>query len=219
MSLNGMLSTAEDRTLGFDCNQVLTPAQVAAFLADGYKFVFRYIPRVARAIYDLTPDEAQMILDAGMGLGIVQHVAGEGWDALADKGRLYGSTAAAQATELGFPKGMCVWCDLEGVDATDSDEQVIAYCDEWHRMVNGAGYNAGLYVGWRTLLSGAQIHDLPFRHYWSAFNLNIDEVPTVRGVQIKQGREKVAHGVKFDPDVASADLIGERAWFFWPQPQ
>jgi hypothetical protein len=112
---------------------------------------------------------------------------------------------------------MLVWCDLEGVNPTDSDQQVIDFCDEWYRAVNGAGLNAGLYVGWRTLLSGAQIHNLPFRHYWSAFNLNADEVPTVRGVQIKQEAEKVAHGVRYDPDIASADLIGDRAWFFWPQ--
>jgi hypothetical protein len=176
MSLKGMLSTAADGTKGFDCNQVLTPLQVQSFLEDGYKFAIRYVPRVNRAAYDLTHDEAQMILDNGMG----------------------------------------VWCDLEGVNPTDSDQQVIDYCDEWYRAVNGAGFNAGLYVGWRTLLSGVQIHNLPFRHYWSAFNLNIDEVPSVRGVQMKQEKEKVAHGVRFDPDVASADLIGDRAWFLWP---
>jgi hypothetical protein len=216
MSLKGMLSTAADGTKGFDCNQVLTPLQVQSFLEDGYKFAIRYVPRVNRAAYDLTHDEAQMILDNGMGVGVVQHVAGEGWDALAEKGRLYGTTAVEQMTDIGFPKGMCVWCDLEGVNPTDSDQQVIDYCDEWYRAVNGAGFNAGLYVGWRTLLSGVQIHNLPFRHYWSAFNLNIDEVPSVRGVQMKQEKEKVAHGVRFDPDVASADLIGDRAWFLWP---
>jgi hypothetical protein len=217
MTLNGMLSTAEDGIKGFDCNQVLTAQQAIAFRDDKFKFVFRYVPRVTRARYDLTAAEAELILDCGLGLGVVQHVAGEGWDALAAKGKLYGETAVQQIFDIGFPKGMLVWCDLEGVNPTDSDQQVIDFCDEWYRAVNGAGLNAGLYVGWRTLLSGAQIHNLPFRHYWSAFNLNADEVPTVRGVQIKQEAEKVAHGVRYDPDIASADLIGDRAWFFWPQ--
>lgn len=215
--LKGMLSTAPDGTMVFDCNAPLSGSQCRAMLADGYAAAIRYVPRVNRASYDLSRNEAELILASGLGVGIVQHVGREGWDASAEKGKLYGATAAAQVLDMGFPKGMQVWCDLEGVDPNDNDPDVIAFCTEWHDAVDEVGLEAGLYVGWRTLLNSNQLYNLPFQHYWSAYNLNRDEFPAVRGVQMKQELQKEAHGVTFDPDIVSADKLGDRCWFFWPQ--
>jgi hypothetical protein len=94
---------------------------------------------------------------------------------------------------------------------------VIDYCVAWHEQVDAAGFNPGLYVGWQPGLSGHQLYALPFSSYWRAFNLNQDQYPLPRGFQMKQEEEKLAHGVRYDPDTASADQMGDRCWFLWPQ--
>jgi hypothetical protein len=222
MTLRGMLSTAEDGTLGFDCNQVLTDEQIQLFVADKFKFVFRYVPRVVRGPLDLKTDEAQRILDGGLGLGIVQHVSAapagrDGWQAVGEKGHRYGEKAAIEARLIGCPSGMHVWLDLEGVETGSDPRDVAAYCIEWYKAVDGAGFNAGLYVGWQPGLTGEQLYSLPFTAYWRAFNLNRDQYPMPRGFQIKQDKEKLAHGVRYDPDTVSADEMGDRCFFLWPQ--
>jgi hypothetical protein len=49
---------------------------------------------------------------------------------------------------------------------------------------SSAGYVLGLYVGANALLSGQQLHDLPFEHYWQSCS----EVPSIpaRGHQMVQ---------------------------------
>lgn len=213
--LPGMLGTVEDGTLGFDCNAVLTLAQAKAFYNDGFRFVFRYISRnYPMNSYDLTAVECEVIHAAGLAIGIVQHVAREGWHATGALGKVYGDNAAKQVASLGFPKGMTVWCDLEGVNTTNPDSDAIAYATEWYNALN-TDYYPGLYCGWHTDLNGTQIGNLPFRSYWSAYNLNANEFPS-RGFQIRQGNESIKHGVKYDPDTASADKHGDRCWFYHP---
>lgn len=216
MTLNGMVSTAEDNTKGFDCNQVLSDRQIAEFVANDYKFVIRYIPRLSPASIDLTTNEAERILKGGLGLGIVQHVSRPQWLAFGDKGRLFGNVAAREANEIGFPKGITVWLDLEEVDPGVHPQDIIEYCREWYDVVNEAGYNPGLYCGYGTGLTGKQLYNLPFRSYWKAYNLNKDEYPLPRGFQIKQDVEQVIANVRFDPDTTQSDSNGDRAWFLWP---
>jgi hypothetical protein len=220
MTLSGLISTAPDALRGFDCNTPLSEDAAKLFLANNYKYAIRYVPRVNRAPNDLTPEEGERILGAGLGLGVVQHVAGapqglDGWIPFGEKGRTYGETAAREAKAIGFPSGMTVWLDLEGVKTGTDDRDVIAYCTEWFDAVN-VEFNPGIYVGWHPGLTGEQISNLPFTSYWRAYNLNHDQYPT-RGFQLVQHEEQVLGGIKFDPDVASADAHGDRCWFLWPQ--
>ena len=53
-------------------------AEARALLAAGYRFVVRYVRRTARHRYDITAEEADVILSAGLGLMLVQHVAPDG---------------------------------------------------------------------------------------------------------------------------------------------
>jgi hypothetical protein len=107
-----------------------------------------------------------------------------------------------------------VWCDLEGVgsegphDGVDPRD-VIQFLNNWHNQVGSAGYTPGLYVGYDPDLTADQLYrNLYFEHYWAAYNLNHDQVPAVRGVQMRQDLEQVLAGVRFDPDTIHADLLG-----------
>ncbi|HEV7389093.1 MAG TPA: hypothetical protein VGN73_10815, partial [Gemmatimonadaceae bacterium] len=101
------------------------------------------------------------------------------------------------------------------------------YCNRWHSAVTGAGYVAGLYVGYHAGLSATQLYRaLRFTHYWSAYNLNADQFPAVRGVQMRQavaGRGDRVPGVTvdFQVDTIRADKLGGQPTLLalegWPE--
>ena len=99
----------------------------------------------------------------------VQHFEGEGWVPSEALGSQYGRNAAANAGAIGFPQGINVWVDLEGVSAHTPAANVIAYCNAWSDEVEGAGFVPGVYVGPG---AGVSSDDLFFRlktkHYWRA---------------------------------------------------
>lgn len=214
--LNGHLYTAPAGIKGFDANAVLTAAALDAFLEAGYVFVVRYVRREAFHAFDLTIDEAERILAAGLALMCVQHVeSADSWIPARQKGAANGATAAGEATRCGMPPGSMVWCDLEGVAPGTPPEMVIDYCNQWHAAVAGAGFLPGLYVGWHAGLTGHQLYEaLRFTHYWAAYNLNANQYPVTRGAQMQQKArtvhdEVVGVGIPdFDVDVTRADALG-----------
>jgi hypothetical protein len=46
-----------------------------------------------------------------------------------DRCTTYGKTAAANAAAVGFPEGVNIWLDLEGVLGSVASEEVIRYCN------------------------------------------------------------------------------------------
>jgi len=203
MLLHGHVFTAPNGSRGFDANETIRPAVAAAFRAHGYRFCVRYVRRDQPHDWDLTPKEATALLDAGLGLMIVQHVESEeSWVPTGDKGKAFGNNAASEAGRIGVPPGVMVWCDLEGVAVGTPADHIIEYCNAWHSAVAGAGYLAGLYVGYHAGLNPTQLYrSLRFSHYWGAYNLNQDQEPSVRGLQMKQFERKpgdVPPGVKVD---------------------
>ena len=159
---------------------------------------------------------------------LVQYVESESsWKPSAAKGSRNGSIAAAEAEKLGFPWGVTIWCDLEGVAAGTSAQTVIDYCNRWHAQVSGAGYVPGLYVGYHARLTPRQLYrSLRFTHYWGAYNLNVDQYPVVRGLQMKQSIPKrdaqLANlGLAFQADKVSSDALGGRPTLLaldgWPE--
>jgi hypothetical protein len=212
--LAGHVYTSPGGVTGFDADRHITAEVAVAFQRHGYQFCVRYVRRDTVNPHDITHDEAAGLLEAGLGLMVVQHVAPAPWTPTADLGAAYGATAATEAHHLGLPSGVTVWCDLEGVAAGTPEKQVIDFCNRWHSEAASAGFVPGLYVGDSPGLGPTQLYrSLRFVHYWSAYNLNDDALPAVRGVQMKQRRAGKAdvvtgHRLEFQVDIVHADALG-----------
>jgi hypothetical protein len=207
---------------GFDCNVPLSTIEARAMVHAGYQFVMRYLPRLAPAKpHDLSRAEIVRLHYAGLAIGAVQHCLDAGWKPNRALGARYGGTAATEAKRLGLPLGVTLWCDLEGVREGTPAAEVIAYGNAWYDAVLAGGYEPGLYVGDHCGLSAHDLYyRLKFQAYWSSYNLNDDELPIVRGVQMRQWRVRVPQrvdGIEFawDGDTVGVDALGGRPLFFF----
>ncbi len=215
MTLPGHVFTGVRGVRGFDANVRVTPQIAAAFSEHGYRFCVRYVRREAFHEQDLNAAEARVILDAGLAFMAVQHVKSEdSWTPTIASGEANGAVAAKEATAIGIPSGTTVWCDLEGVDTATPAADVAAYCNAWHERVAAAGFVPGLYVGWHSGLTPQQLYrSLRFTHYWAAYNLNSDEYPATRGVQMRQSAARPLDRVpgfsfEFQTDTILGDKLG-----------
>ncbi len=153
--LPGTVQSAPPGLQGFDVNDTISAADAAKFKVAGYDFCCRYIPRGAglSSAPSLTNVEAADILNAGLALMAVQHVAPDGWSPNTNLGTVYGSFAANYCSQkVGLPPGMNIWCDLEGIATGTPAADVIAYCQAWYIAVHTAGYVPGIYVGYDVIL-------------------------------------------------------------------
>lgn len=207
-SLSGTVQLAPNQSLGFDANSVISLSVAQQFAAQGYHFCVRYLSRnTPQASGDLSNGEASNILAGGLALMAVQHVQSEGWVPSAELGSSYGSNAATNAQQIGLPAGMNIWLDLEGVAAGTSSQIIIEYCTNWYDQVEAAGYIPGIYVGANCGLSGNQLYDLPFQHYWQSLS-NVPAIPE-RGYQMVQsGVAEPVNGIGIDQDVVQVDNEG-----------
>lgn len=210
-----MLTKLPDGTKGFDCNVPLTDTTASLMKCAGYDFVVRYVRREVHSQADISLSETLNILQSGLGLMLVQHVALPGWSPSYLLGAKYGATAVEHANSIGYPPSALIWCDLEGVKLHTPHTDVIAFCNAWYDAVSKTHYEPGLYVGYQSGLTAEELfRKLRFKRYWSGYNLNKDEFPAVRGVQMKQlpypPRDKRVAGIHFeyDEDVIHADALG-----------
>ena len=209
MTLAGKVIECPAGAHGIDCNQHLSVYAAASFRMKGFRFAIRYVPRHQANAGDLSASEASGILGAGLGLMIVQHVQLPGWSPTGTLGKEYGAFAAKSASDIGYKYGAMLWCDLEGVKVGTDHRDVIAFCNYWYDQVGTAGFTPGLYVGYDGGLTADELYTrLKFSHYWSAYNLNADQFPAKRGVQMKQFLQQRLDGVLYDPDVVQRDLLG-----------
>ena len=228
MSLPGHVFSAPDGVRGFDTTETITARAAVAFRRAGYRFAVRYVRRDKPHASALKGTEARSLLNSGIGLMIVQYVESEtAWSPTANKGTRNGGVAASECELLGVPWGVTVWCDLEGVAAGTPSQRVIDYCNAWHAAVSGAGYVPGIYVGYRAGLTPTQLYRaLRFTHYWGAYNLNVDQYPAVRGIQMKQSKAKSSDrpsgvSIDFQTDRIKADGLRGRPTLLalegWPE--
>lgn len=211
------IGTLADGTRGFDANRRIDAASARAAYAMGYRFAVRYIRRDPVSTRDATAGELLTLLEAGLGVMVVQHVAAEDhWSPSAALGTQYGNTAVEECRRIGLPRGVSVWCDLEGVAPGTLAQSAIDYDNRWYDAVAGAGYAAGTYVGWHDGLTGDQLYfKLKCPRFWGGYNVNSDQAPTRRGFQMRQYAAKaadrfplVAHDSDFDVDIIHADALG-----------
>ena len=228
MTLPGHVFSAPDGVRGFDTAETITPKAAYAFRRAGYRFCVRYVRRDKPHASALKVTEAKSLLAVGIGLMIVQYVESDtAWSPTRAKGSKNGAVAASECEILGVPWGVTVWCDLEGITPGTPSQRVIDYCNAWHAEVSSAGYVPGVYVGYRAGLSPTQLYrSLRFTHYWGAYNLNVDQYPIVRGIQMKQsasrrGDRPSGVTVDFQTDRVRADKLGGRPALLaldgWPE--
>lgn len=194
---------------GFDTDSVVTDAVLTAAEARGYRYIGRYVTRTAPHDYDLSLPEAQRIIAAGFGLFLIQHVAPDGWVPSGGLGTSYAQTALLAAIALRMPYGTPIVLDLEGVKPGTPAAAVIDYANSWHALVAGHGFLPAIYLGWRSGISGKDAYwKLRFTHYFAAYNLNADQYPAVRGVQLQQAKQVKVGGILVDPLTAAVDRLG-----------
>ena len=88
--LTGSIQKAPAGLRGFDANTPIGSQAAAEFYAAGYRFCVRYVGRVEMAWHDLSAEEAEGILAAGLALMPVQHVLDPGWQPTEALGAEYG---------------------------------------------------------------------------------------------------------------------------------
>lgn len=206
--LAGTVQAAPANSLGFDTDTVVSQSVAQAFAKQGYRFCVRYLSLgTSEAAGDLTNQEAINILGGGLALMPVQHVANQGWTPSAALGSTNGSNAANNAFSVGFPPGVNVWLDLEGIASGTPAVNVTDYCVNWFNAVLAAGFVPGLYVGANCILSGTQLYDLPFQHYWQSES-SVPAIPN-RGYQMVQTPVSGdVNGISIDQDVTNVDNEG-----------
>jgi hypothetical protein len=195
---------------GFDTNVSLTKASATALKQAGFAFAIRYLTRKATPPPgDLTKAEMDAILDAGLALMAVQHVAAEGWTPTEALGTEYGTNAAAHAKAVNLPAGTVVFLDLEGVKVGTPAATIIAYCNNWHAPVKAAGYLPGLYVGPNSWLTADQLyHQLKMTCYWKSGS-KVPPIPTRGYCMVQSSHQEVVAGVNIDHDQIMPDGLGQ----------
>lgn len=214
--LVGNIEKAPAGLLGFDCASKLTPSTIQKFVndLDDFKFCLRYLSLEEQKVsVDLSVEEAENILDAGLALSPVQRVRFSGWVATGALGIITGKNAAKNAKFIGFPAGINVWLDLEGVKSSTSADNVKAYCNNWFDEVAKEGYVPGIYVGAGAILNGSQLATLKFEHYWESGS-RVPNIPD-RGYQLIQTIPnpplgEVRHGITIDFDRTRIDDQGDQ---------
>ena len=194
----------------FDTDTVLTQAQAPALAAQGYVCAIRYVSRTSsNAAGDISASEAQTIIEAGLGLMLVQHCPPAYWTPTPAVGTQYGTAAAANASSVGYPRGATLWLDLENMRPGCGDQAIIAYVNSWCRAVAAARYLPGLYFSADCPLTSGQIYlDLIVTQYWRSLSADTPAV-AVRGPCMQQFVQygQVA-GIDIDRDVIMADALG-----------
>lgn len=145
----------------------------------------------------------------------VQHVQQSPWQPTGQLGTQYGAAAAENCQAVGFPSGIIVWCDLEGIAPHTAALNVIEYCNAWYAAVRNAGYVPGVYVGASAILDSQQLSDLNFQAYWRSQS----NIPNVnRGYRLVQlFPTTTRNGISIDIDVTQDDYRNDKVQWLMRQ--
>jgi hypothetical protein len=225
MALSGTVARAPSGLIGFDETEKLNSAQAKLYASKGYKFCVRYVSRdsagraanASRGTPDLSADEAQTILSAGLALMVVQHCPLPGWVPTAAEGQTWGQNAASFAADAEIPPGVNEFLDLEGIAPGTAHSDIVAYANQWFAAVQTGGFVPGVYVGFDVFLSPDELFlDLTTKHYWRADG-NIPNV-SHRGYQLIQHIQNAGTPSEFDRDVTQDDALGDAVLWLTGNP-
>lgn len=215
MALQGRVSQAPAGVIGFDSSDALTAVTARQYFNRGFRFCVRYVSHdeaVPSSYRNLTADEGQAIIDAGLALFVIQHPLAAGWVPTARLGQQYGQNAAIYAGNAGVPPGVNVFLDLEGVKPGTPDGDVIDYCNAWFAEIEAVGYVSGVYVAAAPGLSADELYwNLKTKHYWrggSSVEAGVPADIPNRGYQLSQRIQNPGQSNEFDWDVTKTDNFG-----------
>lgn len=203
---------------GIDTTRQLTAMATEELQRDSFEFVIRYLSRAAfNNLSDIRATEAETILSRGMALGFCQHCPPTPWQPNELIARADGIRAVKQLRDVGAPYGVTVWFDLESVDAINTSPAALKrHLNAWTEIVEGSGFQAGVYVGSDCFLGPIDLfYGLKARRYWSAYNLDLDRYPAVRSVCMHQ-HSNTAQRPWADINVVSTDALGGLPAFWEP---
>lgn len=177
------LVTATPNALYCDTDTVLTTPMCNLLLAHGIRGVWRYLSA-------LTLGEVSLILTSGLELYFVNFAHDAGWQTSTAGGVADAKRDLACLTKLGIPTGVHVAFDCEqptaGIPALDN--HLASYANN----IAQSRYLPALYNGEGSLLSSAQLFDLPFVLYWASCSRLVDAASIAQvpwcGYAIQQGR-------------------------------
>jgi hypothetical protein len=195
---------------GIDCNVKLIRETAKIVKDKGYEFVIRYVGRLKQASFDIDKSEIDVILKAGLKVGIVQHCPGKpGILPSKELGIEYGSNATKFAKEAGYKAGCIIYLDLEDVNADykNRKQEIIDYCNNWYDEVLKGGYTPGIYIGFNVWLTGSELYGkLRFQHYWKSLS-RVPDIPN-RGYEMIQTAGNPIAGFSIDVNTVSGDKQG-----------
>lgn len=185
---------------GIDTWLNLTSPACARLHSAGYAFAVQYLGRLTSVIRDA-------VLESGLALLAVTTCRKPGWAPSEDLGTRDGADAVTYAQAAGLPEGMTLYLDFEGPGS--GALACAAHVDAWAHQVTGAGYVAGLYVGYGVPLTPAELYALAVTTYWHSCSDAPDVA--VRGYAMTQLRPPNVHvcGVEVDLDTIHTDGRGE----------
>lgn len=215
LELPGTVEPASAGTRGFDTDTVLTSDSAGAFASEGFRFAIRYLTRDGpEQESDLTSQEALAILQAGLALMAVQHVAAAGWVPSAELGLKQGHWTAVNAASVGLPPGVSIWLDLEGVADGTPAAAIMAYCDCWYEVVSAAGYLPGLYIGAEAGLDANQLSATRFDYFWESGS--DVPVPEQGYCMVQRIGGRTVDGVSYDGDLVLSNAEGATPFYLAP---
>jgi hypothetical protein len=214
----GVAAPAAPGLTFFDCDSPLDRVAARAFKDAGFAAAARYLSLdMGQVSGDLSTAEAAILIGAGLAIVPVQHVRRAGWVPSALTGAHDGRAAGWNAGQLGVPKGVVLWLDLEGVADAVQPRDIIGHVTSWMGAVGQFGYTGGIYAGANCGLDPAQLYDdLATRHYWHSGS-RAAPIPAVRGVQAVQRIENLSlAGLGYDRNITQTDLMGDNLIWWAP---
>ena len=134
--------------LACDCATKLTATTAKTLYDNGYRYVGRYLTKVTGGLdKDITVEEAQIILDAGLNFFPIYQTVGTKEEYFtAEQGASDANAAIEAARKLGVPNGTVIYFAVD-FDATDVNitNSVLPYFAKVHETMEKSIYKTGVY--------------------------------------------------------------------------
>jgi hypothetical protein len=158
---------------------------------------------VIRYLGSLLAEETQELTNAGLGVMGVTYA-----------GSIDGLGSVVKARTAGLAPGTTLWIDVESTGNL-APVDITRDINTWAEMVQGGGYQAGLYVGVDSKLTSSELSALAVTRYWKSCSRCVDREGHVqepeRGYCLYQLRPPnvVRCGITVDVSVCQVDYRGD----------